>query len=111
MKIQEQQKGAVTVLRPAGPITGEDAAQFRSRLMNVRASSLGRLVVDVGAVPLLDSAALEALVEASRELGRSGQSLKLCGVNETLREVIRLTDLTSRFEYFEDVGGAVRSFL
>ena len=111
MQIQEEKKGAVTVLRPVGPLTQADVDQFKSRLMQVRKESLGRFVVDASAVAFIDSNGLEALVDVNEELGHSGQSLKLCGLNETLREVLNLTDLSSLFESFDDVGSAVRSFL
>ncbi len=111
MQIQEDQQGAVTVLKPIGPLTHEESQAFRDRLKLVRAASLGRLVVDASAIPFVDSQGLEALVEANEELSRSGQALKLCGLNETLREVLNLTELASQFEHFEDAGAAVRSFL
>ncbi|MEX0745543.1 MAG: STAS domain-containing protein [Phycisphaeraceae bacterium] len=111
MQIQEEKKGAVTVLRPMGPLTQQDAEQFKTRLMSVRDRSMGRFVVDVGGVPYVDSQGLEALVDANHELSRSGQSLKMCAINETLREVLDLTELASLFEHYEDVNSAVRSFL
>lgn len=111
MQIQQERKGAVTVLRPTGPLTQADAEQFKSQLMQVRAASLGRFVVDAAAVPYVDSKGLEVLVEANEELARSGQTLKLCGLNETLREVLDLTELASLFEQYEDVHAAIRSFL
>ncbi|MEX2544587.1 MAG: STAS domain-containing protein [Phycisphaeraceae bacterium] len=111
MQIDEERKGAVTVLRPTGPLTQADADQLKVRLEQVRGVSLGRLVLDVSAIPYVDSRGLEALVEVHDELARSGQSLKLCGVNETLREVLDLTELGSLFEQYEDTGSAVRSFL
>lgn len=111
MQIQEEKKGAVTVLRPEGPLTQADAEQFKARLMQVRTASLGRFIVDAAAVPYIDSKGLEALVEANEELSRSGQSLKICGLNETLREVLDLTELAQLFENYEDASAAVRSFL
>lgn len=111
MQIQEQKQGAVTVLRPVGPLIQDDAAQFKTKLMDVRQTSLGRFVVDAAAVPYIDSAGLEALLDAHEELAKAGQSLKLCAVNETLREVFTLTELSGHFEHFEDAASAVRSFL
>ena len=111
MNIQEQKQGAVTVLRPIGPLTQEDADQFKTKLLDVRQASMGRFVVDASSVPFVDSRGLEILVEANEELSKSGQSLKVCGMNETLREVLNLTDLASMFEQFDDINAAVRSFL
>src|SRR5699024_2387311 len=108
MQIQEERKGAVTVLRPMGPLAQGDVEQFTGRLEQVRDQSLGRFVVDMSASAFIDSKGLEALVDVHDELARSGQSLRVCGLNETLREVFNLTELSSLFESFEDVGAAVR---
>lgn len=111
MDIHEQRHGAVTVLRPQGPLCLADAENFARRMEEVLARSLGRFVVDASAIPYIDSQGLESLVKATEELAQSGRSLRLCGANETLREVLDLTDLADKFEYYEDVNTAVRSFL
>jgi anti-anti-sigma factor len=111
MTLREQKCGAVHVLRPEGPLKGEDAQSFRDRLIQLINSSLGRCVVDASAVPFVDSQGLEALVEAGDELSGTGQPLKLCGLNETVRQALELTELAPRFELFADVNTAVRSFL
>ena len=111
MEIQERRHGAVVVLKPMGPLCQDDAEIFRQRLLAVMAKSRGRFVVDASAVPYVDSKGLEAMVDTSEALSQSGQSLKLCTANNTLREVLDLTDLSSQFESFEEVTDAVRSFL
>ena len=111
MRITEQRSGAVTVLKPEGPILEADAAAFKQKLMNTLGGSLGRFVVDMSAVPYVDSKGLEALVEVTEEMGRSGQALRLCSPNKTMREVLELTALASMFDHFEDTNTAVRSFL
>ena len=109
--LDEEKHGAVTVLVPRGPLVKEDADQFKERLVQLLRSSLGRCVVDASAVPFADSGGLEALVEANDEIAQGGQSLKLCGVNETVRQVLELTELSMLFEYYADANAAVRSFL
>ena len=111
MVIEEQHQGAVIVLKPYGPVTEAEAEEFKQRLADVLSKSLGRLVVDLSAIPFVGSDALEVLVEFSEQLAGSGRALKLCAANQTLREVLKLTDLTPWFEMFEEPGAAVRSFL
>ncbi len=111
MEIIEQRQGAVTVLRPVGALALGDAEEFKGALTDAMTRSLGRLVVDAGAVGYVDSRGLEVLLEASQQLSESGRALRLCGVSDTVREVLDLTDLLERFEYYEDVNAAVRSFL
>ena len=111
MEIDQQRQGAVTVLRPKGPLVADDAEEFKAALGQAFNDSLGRFVVDASAVPFVDSRGLEVLVESAGDLSHSGRSLKLCGVGDTLREVLDLTGLDSLFELYEDVNAGSRSFL
>ena len=68
------------------------------------------MYVDFSAVPFVDSRGLEVLVEANDTLAAGGRSLKLCAINETIREVLDLTGLANRFDHFDDTNSALRSF-
>jgi anti-anti-sigma factor len=109
--IEELRQGAVTVLRPKGALTEAEAPDFASRIRHAIAATLGRVVLDAGAVPFVDSRGLETMVDIAEELGDSGLSLRVCNLNETLREVMDLTGTASLFEHHEDATSAVRSFL
>lgn len=111
MEIQEQRQGAVTVLKPVGPLTGADAEQFKSQALQQASAALGRLVLDVSEVPFLDSLGIERLMDISDEMSRGGRALKLCASTMTVREVLELTGLADSFEFFDDVNTGVRSFL
>src|SRR3954471_2684733 len=111
MDIHEQRHGAVTVVKPQGPLVLAEAEQFARHVDEVMLRSLGRFVIDASAIPYLDSMGLESLVKATNDLSASGRSLRICGAGETFREVLDLTGLADRFEHYEDVTTAVRSFL
>ena len=111
MEITESRQGAVTVVKPTGPLCRADTPAFKSRLAEATSMSLGRLVIDAGGIAFVDSAGLEAILDVSEQLGASGLTLKLCGLNETVREVLELTGLTEGIEHYDDVHAAVRSFL
>jgi len=111
MDIHEQSYGAVMVLKPVGPLIQDESDHFRQRFKQVFEQNLGRVVVDLSAVPYFDSRGLEILVEATRELGQSGQYLKICAATVTASEVLTLTGLAPLFEHFDNINSAVRSFL
>jgi anti-anti-sigma factor len=111
VQIDETRHGAVTVLKPVGPLTGEGAELFRARVRETMTTSLGRFVIDASAVPLADSRGLEALADSADDLAATGLGLRLCSPTETLRETLELTELSGLFEYYQDVQTAVRSFL
>jgi anti-anti-sigma factor len=111
MEFHLQKHGAVTVIKPSGPLMAADADAFRAKATETASASLGRLVVDASAIPFVDSTGLEALLDVTEELAKGGRALKLCAATPTLREVLDITGLASAFEYFTDVNTAVRSFL
>lgn len=111
MKISEQRQGAVTVIKPEGPLIDKDAGDFKQRAGTFMRDSMGRLVLDMSGIPFIDSKGLEAMVELAEEMTGQGQALKLCATGKTVREVLELTELVSHFDHFEDVNSAVRSFL
>ncbi len=111
MMLQEQLSGAVTVLRPEGPLAGDDAVGLKTRALELMTDARGRYVIDTSAVPYVDSRGLEVLVEVNEAMFETGHVLKLCGTNETVRQAMELTDLAETFEFFADVPNAVRSFL
>ena len=111
MVIGERQSGAVTVLKPEGPIVASEAMDLRTRMDQAMKDHLGRVILDMSAVPLVDSEGLEALLDVSDHALTTGRWLKLCAANRTIREVLELTGLSNHFEHYEDTGSAVRSFL
>lgn len=111
MKVDVKKCGSVTVVKPEEPINWSNADEFKSELLELIEKNLGRIVLDASLVSYVDSKGLGLLVEVTQELGESGKTLKLCSVNETMRQVIELTGLWPLFEHFEDVNSAVRSFL
>lgn len=111
MEIQEQTKGAVKVLKPRGPLVGKDAEQLKKAASEASTASLGRIVIDASGIAYVDSRGLEVISDLSDELSQSGLSLKLSGTNETVREALELTELSSQVEHYSDVTSAVRSFL
>jgi anti-anti-sigma factor len=110
MRIEDQKQGAVAVVRPVGPLTGESAGELRHYLLELHSRSLGRFVLDAGGVSFVDSGGLEALLDVSEQLIRSGRILRMFAANETLLEVLALTGIASSFEHYDDMNAALRSF-
>ena len=111
MEIKQQQHGAVTVIRPDGALTGDDVNEFTRHVQSALSDSQGRFVLDATDIAFVDSLGLEALLDMSEGMAKSGQTPRLACVNETVRLVPELTEMSQRFEYFDEVNTAVRTFL
>lgn len=111
MNIGEQNIGAVRLLRPSGALLAADVEAFLSRSREVITGSRGRMALDLTEVHYLDSAGLEALLEVAESLAAVGGVLRVCGANETVREVFELTGVDGYLEHYESATDAARSFL
>ncbi len=111
MKIEQQRVGSVDVLTPVGALVEEDGEQFGKELLTRLRSSNPRVVLAMQEVAYLDSAALEMLLQASDILVGRAASLKLAGVTSTCREILELTGLSERFQFFNSMEDGVRSYL
>lgn len=111
MELLTQQRGAVMIVRPMGPLISADAEPFKAKLRELIRENLGRIVIDASALPYVDSGGLESLADVAAELAESGKGLKVCAANQTIRQVLELTGLAPQFEHFDDANSAVRSFL
>ncbi|HED54909.1 MAG TPA: anti-sigma factor antagonist [Phycisphaerales bacterium] len=110
MQIEVQQQAAVSVLCPRGPLLTEDVETLRESVRSAVVESRGRVVLDVSRIPFVDSKGLELISELGTEFADAGRVLKLAGPDDTMREVLALTEVGAVCEQFGDVTTAVRSF-
>lgn len=68
------------------------------------------LLIDLGAVDFLSSAMLDSLCQFYRRLHAAGGQLKLCGLNHSIAEVFRTTNLDRLFPIHADATEALASF-
>jgi anti-sigma B factor antagonist len=111
MRIDEQQHGAVKIIKPQGALIEADTPAIKARLIESLSANHGRFVLDLSAAPFIDSKGLEMLLEISEQMAGFGQTLRLCSASKTIREVLDITDLAGLFDQFDDATTAVRSFL
>ena len=88
-----------------------DVRSLRSAIEAVVEQANGiRLVLDFRHVKFLSSAVLGLLIRISKKIYEQGGELRLCNIHPGIYEVFKITRLTSVFDIYEDVDGAVRSF-
>ncbi len=85
------------ILRLSGPLTLSNLFEFQS---SVRAEDARPTVVDLSAVPYVDSAGIGSLIGAQVSHQRSGRSLALVGVNERIRNVLKITQVENVFSIY-----------
>jgi anti-sigma B factor antagonist len=91
------------VLRLEGPLVMATMSTFEDA---VRADKTRALIIDLTAVPYVDSAGIGVLVGAYVSIQNSGRNLALVGANERIRNSLRVAWVESLFRFFDSVSAA-----
>jgi len=111
MQVIVSQKGAVSVVKPMGPVIAGELAELENELLKLTRNWTKRVVINLTDVPFIDSAGLELMLRYQMQLNSHGLKLKLSSLNEMTQKIFDLTQLSKNFEMFPDTSTAVRSFL
>ncbi len=109
--IEERLFGDVTILRLQGHLTldAQDRS-LRDMIDYLLALKRTKIVLDLQAVPYIDSLGVGEIVRAYSAAVRVGGSLKLARVSERVHELLRMTQLTTVIAVFDSVERAALSF-
>jgi anti-anti-sigma factor len=111
MKIEQRELGDVTVLDVRGRLTMNDGhGLLKTQIDTLSERGRARVVLNVTELKYLDSACLGEIINAHISLSRRGGGLKLVGMPDHLRELLKLAGLQGIFETFTDEAAAARSF-
>ena len=107
MRIDEEARGGVLILRPAGRIGSENARAFEARLIDAVDPGPAKLVIDLSGVTLLTSAALRSLLKAARRAKPAGSRIVLAAMPAPVRAVFDASGFSSLFESHGSADAAV----
>jgi anti-sigma B factor antagonist len=94
------------ILQLKGPLTIATVFAFQSI---VRADATPTLILDISAVPYMDSAGLGVLVAAYIAHQKTGQKIGLVGMNERVRALLQMTKVGELFPAYPTLAQAEES--
>jgi anti-sigma B factor antagonist len=111
MLIEERAAGDVTILDLTGKmILGEGDEILKDKVNSLAMQGRKRIVLNLAAVPYIDSAGLGEIVRTYTTVSRQGGSLKLLGLTKRITDLLSITKLLTVFETYDNEADAVRSF-
>lgn len=110
MRFTLSQQGSVTVIQLEGAMLSSDLNSLAETILARTAHGQPRILVDLSAVPTVDSASLELILTTQETCRSRGGILKLTGLNPLCREIFTVTLLERRFEFFDNQMTALGSF-
>ena len=118
MKITEESYGRDAILVCSGELTDDSLEAFGHAVEQIehrngegsdQPDAAGDLVLDLEAVPFIDSAGLEYLLDLQEKFAENLGRVKLVNLNENVAEILKITRLDNAFERFKDVHEAVKA--
>ncbi len=112
MKIQEQIKDGVTILRVSGKlISGPELMELKTSFQNVvNQDRHNKVLLDLGGVSWMDSSGLGVIVSGHTTISRAGGVIKILNATKKIHELFIITKLITIFETFQDEDEAMKSF-
>ena len=110
LKINLREVNGISVISLEGRIgVGEEANLLRSKVKGLLADGKNKLVLNMSAVTLVDSAGLGTLVGLHHSAASCGASLRLCNLGTILKELLQITRLLTVFEVSATEADAIAS--
>ncbi len=111
MQIEERTAGDVTILDVTGKMTlGEGAEALKDKVNSLVHQGRKKLILNLEAVPYIDSAGLGEIVRTYTTVSRQGGSLKLLNLTKRITDLLSITKLLTVFETYDNEADAVSSF-
>jgi len=101
--------GENVVLSPRESLKFENCEEYSGIFGQIVRQNQANLILDFKSVAVMDSKALELLVETQDALRQRGKLLKLANLNGVCRDILMVTRLINHFHVYEDVAEAARS--
>ena len=93
----------------SGDIDLSRSPELRQSLINMTARGHKRIVVDLAAVPYMDSSGVATLVEALQAQRKAGGKMVLCGLQEKVRSIFEIARLDMVFTIVDDRQAATQA--
>ena len=110
MRINTHARDGVMIIEPRERLTEETEPEFTTSVLSVLRAGQPWLILDLAAVPYLDSLGIGAIVHAYTSARRAGGTLKLVHVNGRNRQLLTVTRILTVLEAYDAEDDAVRSF-
>ena len=98
MKVTRQNQTSGAVFLVEGQVDMHTSPDLRRHLREALTDRSSRIVVDLASVSFIDSSGLATLIEALQAVRKYGGSLRLCGLSPNVKNLFRLSNLTSIFD-------------
>lgn len=106
LSVRVESRSGAAVIVPEGEIDLNSSPVLRQELKRVQAERPQRVVINLAAVPYMDSAGVATLVEAMQMARKTNTRLVLCALQDKVRSIFEISRLDTVFTIVSDESAA-----
>ena len=110
MKISTREVDTVTVVHFEGNLDTNTAPEAEQRFNDLISAGATKLLVDFCELNYISSAGLRVLLATAKKLGAQGGALRVCSLNETVRDIFEISGFSTLLRVFDDEQEALADF-
>ena len=111
MKLRQDIRGNVVILRPSGQLMGgPEGDAVRESIPSLLGQGYNKILVDLQDVSWVNSTGLGILISSHLLAANQGGQLKLMRVSPRIDSILGVTRLNTVFQIFQDEESALKSF-
>ena len=107
MGISAERANGTVIAKAGGRIDSSNSREFHSELESVVADSDAALVLDFADVAYISSAGMRVILLTAKSLQKSGMKFALCSLNDSIREVFKISGFDKIIEIHTSQAEAV----
>ena len=110
MEIKKQTTGEVVILAPVGDMGLYNLGHIRETLQELREQGNVRVMINMGAIPGIDSTSIGLLLLETTRFRSQGGALKLAKISQNIRKSLQITETLNQLEVYDDEQAALAAF-
>ncbi len=107
IEIRQEEQGELRVLALSGRLDTETSADLELALQDLQAAGASHFVIDLAQISYVSSAGLRVLLALAKQVDGGRGSLKLCALNDAVKQVFDVAGFSKLFAIFPDRAAAL----
>jgi len=110
MQFKATESNGVYTVNIEGNVDTNSAPDVKNGLDELINSGAAKIIMDLSFMDYISSAGLRVLLLTGKQLKGSAGELRLCGMNESVRDVFDISGFSSIFNIFDAAADAQKDF-
>jgi anti-anti-sigma factor len=110
MNITTKDVNEVTVVAVEGELDLDASQEAEKQLTKLREDGVKKMLIDLQKLEFISSAGLRVLLATAQEIKAAGGDLRVCNLNETVKEVFDISGFSTLLMCYDNEAKAMASF-